>query len=180
MSAEARPGANPSARYSAMVITCSTRAAAGTYEDRSGPLLVAGLRELGLACEDAVVVPDGPEVGQALRGALAAGVDLVVTTGGTGLSPSDSTPEQTAPLLDRQVPALAAAIVAKGVAAGVPTAVLSRGLVGIAGRTLVVNLPGSRGGVKDGLAVLGEVLGHALDQVRGGDHPGGNPTEGPA
>ncbi len=157
----------------AVVITCSTRAAAGTYQDRSGPAAVAGLRALGLDCGDPVVVPDGPPVGAALREALAGAPDVVVTTGGTGLAPDDTTPEETAPLLDREVPALAAAIVDCGVGNGVPTAVLSRGLAGLAGRTLVVNLPGSRGGVADGMAVLGDVLLHALDQIRGGDHTGG-------
>lgn len=154
----------------AVVITCSTRAAAGTYEDRSGRDVVAGLRALGLECADPVVVADGPPVGAALREALAGGPAVVVTTGGTGLSPTDTTPEQTAPLLDRQLPALAAAVVTRGVGNGVPTAILSRGLAGLAGRTLVVNLPGSRGGVADGMSVLGDVLLHALDQIRGGDH----------
>ncbi|MGL5867371.1 MAG: MogA/MoaB family molybdenum cofactor biosynthesis protein, partial [Dermatophilaceae bacterium] len=123
-------------------------------------------------CEvaDAVVVADGPAVGQALAAALAAEPDVILTTGGTGLTPTDGTPEATAPLLDREVPGLAEAIRAQGVAAGVPTAVLSRGVAGLAGRTLVVNLPGSSGGVRDALAVLAEVLPHAVSQARGGDH----------
>lgn len=155
----------------AVVITCSDRAARGTYLDRSGPLLAQGLRDLGFAVEESVVVPDGDPVGRALSEALATEPALVVTTGGTGIGPRDTTPEQTAALLDRQVPGLAQAIVAHGLANGVATAALSRGLVGVAGTTLVVNLPGSRGGVSDGLAVLGPVVDHALDQIAGGDHP---------
>jgi molybdenum cofactor biosynthesis protein B len=159
----------------AVVVTVSDRAARGAYEDRSGPLLAAGLVELGFAVEMPVVVPDEAEqITAALRAALAAGADLVVTTGGTGLAPRDVTPEATAPVLDREIPGLAEALRAAG-RDKVPTAVLSRGLAGTAGRALVVNLPGSTGGVRDGLGVLGAVVGHALDQLRGGgDHqPGG-------
>ncbi|MGL5851273.1 MAG: MogA/MoaB family molybdenum cofactor biosynthesis protein [Phycicoccus sp.] len=154
----------------AVVVTCSTRAAAGVYPDRGGALLVETLRGWGCGVADAVVVADGPAVGEALAAALATEPDVVLTTGGTGLTPTDGTPEATAPLLDREVPGLAEAIRAHGVAAGVPTAVLSRGLAGLAGRTLVVNLPGSSGGVRDALAVLAEVLPHAVSQTRGGDH----------
>lgn len=154
----------------AAVVTCSTRAAGGVYPDRGGALIVGTLRGWGCTVDEPVVVPDGPAVGEALAAALAAGPDLLLTTGGTGLTPTDGTPEATRPLLEREVPGLAEAIRARGVAQGVPTAVLSRGLAGLAGRTLVVNLPGSSGGVKDALAVLADVLPHALDQVRGGDH----------
>lgn len=154
----------------AAVVTCSTRAAGGVYPDRGGALITETLRGWGCVVDEPVVVPDGPAVGEALAAALAAGPDLLLTTGGTGLTPTDGTPEATRPLLEREVPGLAEAIRARGVAQGVPTAVLSRGLAGLAGRTLVVNLPGSTGGVKDALAVLAEVLPHALDQVRGGDH----------
>ncbi|MBM6402128.1 MogA/MoaB family molybdenum cofactor biosynthesis protein [Phycicoccus sonneratiae] len=152
------------------VVTCSTRAAAGVYPDRGGALIVEALRGWGASVDDPVVVPDGPAVAAALAEALASGPDLLLTTGGTGLTPTDGTPEATRALLDREVPGLAEAVRARGVAQGVPTAVLSRGLAGLAGRTLVVNLPGSSGGVKDALAVLAEVLPHALDQVAGGDH----------
>ena len=153
----------------ARVITASNRAAAGVYADRGGPIIVEWLRERGYAAPDPVVAPDGEPVGEALRAAVADGVDVVITTGGTGISPSDATPEVTRAVLDYEVPGLADAIRAAG-APTVPTAVLSRGLTGVAGRTLVVNLPGSTGGVRDGLAVLADVLDHAVDQLRGGDH----------
>ncbi len=156
--------------YTARVITCSDRAARGVYSDRTGPLIVAQLLSWDLTCDDPIVVRDGPDVGEALRTALADRVDVVVTTGGTGLGPRDQTPEQTRPLLDREIPGVAEAIRSAGVAAGVPTAMLSRGLAGLAGSTFIVNLPGSVGGVRDALAVLGPVLEHALDQARGGDH----------
>jgi molybdenum cofactor synthesis domain-containing protein len=155
----------------ALVVTVSNRAAAGIYEDRGGPVLVDGLREMGFDVTGPRVVRDGEDVSDALAQAVAERFDVVLTTGGTGLTPGDLTPEMTRPLLDREVPGLAAAIRAHGQAQGVPAAALSRGLAGVAGRTLIVNLPGSPGGCRDGIAVLRAVLPHAVDQVHGGDHP---------
>ncbi len=154
----------------ATVIAASNRAAAGVYEDTTGPLIVAALEEAGYEVTGPVVVPDGEPVGAAIREAVAAGARAVITTGGTGLTPTDLTPEVTRPLLDREVPGVAEAIRAYGVAHGVPTAALSRGVAGVAGQAFVVNLPGSRGGVKDGLAVVVPLLRHAVEQIVGSDH----------
>jgi molybdenum cofactor synthesis domain-containing protein len=155
----------------ALAVTVSNRAAAGVYEDRSGPVLVQLLQAAGCEVDGPVVVPDGDPVEAALRDGVAAGYDVVVTTGGTGLTPLDLTPEMTRKVIDREIPGIADAIRREGEAAGVPDALLSRAVAGLAGQTLIVNLPGSSGGVRDGLAVLSRVLGHAVDQAHGGDHP---------
>lgn len=160
----------------AAVITASNRSARGQREDSSGRLLADLLRELGCEVGEPTVVPDDvPAIQGAVRSALDAGADVVLTTGGTGVSPTDVTPEATRPLLEREVPGIAEAIRLAS-RDRVPTSVLSRGLVGTVGRALVVNLPGSPGGVRDGMDVLAPILGHVLSQLRGGDHaPGGGP-----
>jgi len=154
----------------ARVITSSTRAAADVWEDRSGPVLVEGLDALGFDVDAPVVVADGEPLLVALREAVDEGFDLVVTTGGTGHTPMDLTPEVTRQVIERESPGLAEAIRAYGVSHGVPTAILSRGIAGIAATTLIVNAPGSPGGARDAIAALGPVLMHAVDQVHGGDH----------
>ncbi|HEY6795487.1 MAG TPA: molybdopterin-binding protein, partial [Kineosporiaceae bacterium] len=130
-----------------------------------------GLQAMGFTVDGPQVVPDGDPVAAALRAAVEAGYDVVLTTGGTGLTPTDRTPEATRSVLEAEIPGIAEAIRDHGVRHGVSTAMLSRGLAGRAGRTLVVNLPGSTGGCEDGIAVLARVLPHAVDQIHGGDHP---------
>ncbi len=161
-------GDAPAARGTAVVIVSSTGAAAGTREDRTGPMIVDWLTTQGYTVDSPVVVADA-DIAGALGGAVAGAPALVITTGGTGIHPQDRTPEATRTVLDRELPGVAEAIRAAGRAV-TPTAALSRALAGIAGSTIVVNLPGSPGGVSDGLAVLGTLLPHLHDQIGGAGH----------
>jgi cyclic pyranopterin phosphate synthase len=151
----------------AVVLVASTRAAAGERPDATGPVIADWLRGHGLRPE-VRVVPDAGVL-PALRDAVRARPAVILTTGGTGVSPTDRTPDATRAVLDRELPGVAEAIRAAGTAS-TPTAALSRALAGLAGPTIVVNLPGSVGGVRDGLAVLDGLLPHLRQQLAGGDH----------
>ena len=162
----------PETRRTARVIVASTSAAAGEAADRTGPVIAAWLLERGFETPAPLVVADGAPVGEAVRQALAEGAEAVLTTGGTGISPSDATPEAVDPLLDVRLPGLIEELRRRGVAAGLPSAVLTRGVAGFAGRAFVMTLPGSPGGVRDGLAVLDPLLEHLLGQRAGSPRTG--------
>ncbi|GAA1687525.1 MogA/MoaB family molybdenum cofactor biosynthesis protein [Microbacterium sediminicola] len=154
----------------AAVITASDRAASGERPDATGPELIARLAAAGYACDAAIVIPDGEEsVADALRAALDSGARLVVTTGGTGVGPRDRTPEGTRPVLERELPGIPELLRREG-AESTPFAVLTRGIAGVTGEALIVNLPGSTRGAIEGLGALLPLVPHVLDQLRGGDH----------
>jgi molybdenum cofactor synthesis domain-containing protein len=156
----------------AAVICFSDRSAAGTRPDESGPIAVAALREAGFECDDAVIVSDGADnVERALTAEIMAGVKLVITTGGTGVSPRDQTPEGTARVVTRELPGIAEELRRRG-AAEKPAAILTRGIAGAVDPhgALVVNLPGSPAAVASGMPVVMSVARHVLDQLTGGDH----------
>ena len=167
----ARDQAAASAEHEAVVVTCSNRSATGEREDISGPLLVAALGDAGFdVASDAIVVADDEaEIGALLTRLADAGHRLIVTTGGTGLTPTDVTPAATRRVIEREAPGLAELMRAAGLAS-TPMAALSRGVVGTRGRTLIANLPGSPKGASESLAALLPVVRHALDQLAGGDH----------
>jgi molybdenum cofactor synthesis domain-containing protein len=154
----------------AVVITASNRASAGVYADTSGEILSAGLTKLGYELKDPIVIPDNiSQIQAAIELSLAGNVDLIVTTGGTGVSPHDVTPEATAPLIKKLLPGIPEAFRAYS-RDRVPTTDLSRGLAGVTGSSLIINLPGSPGGVKDGLVIIERLAGHIHDQIAGVDH----------
>lgn len=159
----------------AIVITASDGVAAGVREDESGGAVAGRLEALGFAVDRRAVPDDRGRLEAALVEA-AADHDLIVTTGGTGLTPRDVTPEATRAVLDRDVPGLAEAMRAAG-RASTPLADLSRGLVGVRGRTLIVNVPGSPRGAIESLAAIETVLGHALDTIAGPYDHGARPVE---
>ena len=154
----------------AAVLTVSDRSAAGRREDTAGPVAVEALQAAGFSCETATIVPDGADaVESALRGLLASGIRLVITTGGTGVAPRDVTPEGTARVVERELPGIAEELRRRGAQAK-PAALLTRGIAGVAGSALVVNLPGSPAAVAEGMPLVVSLAGHVLDQLDGGDH----------
>ena len=159
---------------SAIVITASNRATAGVYKDLSGRALKEGLTKLGYQVMGHKLVQDDVhQISTTIKSALADGIDLIVTTGGTGISPTDLTPEATKPLLEKELPGFAEAMRSYS-REKVPTADLSRGLAGVNGKSLIINLPGSPGAVKDGLVIIERLAGHIHDQLAGNDHSESN------
>ncbi len=156
----------------ACVITVSDRSSAGEREDEGGPLAVGLLRDAGWHCPEPQVIPDGAEsVADALRRAVARGVRLIVTTGGTGVGPRDETPEGTRQVITRELPGIAEELRRSGLS-DTPLSILSRGLAGVVdpAGALIVNLPGSPKAVAAGVPVILTVAGHAVQQTAGGDH----------
>lgn len=154
----------------AAVITASNRASQGLYADTSGEILCDGLQSLGYDVGPTTVIPDDVElIRAAIQSSLDAGIDLIVTTGGTGISQFDVTPEATAPLIERLLPGIPEALRAHS-REKVPTADLTRGIAGVTGKSLIINLPGSPGGVRDGLVIIERLASHVHDQIAGMDH----------
>lgn len=154
----------------AAVVTVSDRSAAGLRDDAAGPVAVAALREAGFDCGDATVVPDGADaVERALRELLGTGIRFIVTSGGTGIGPRDETPEGTARVIDKHLPGIAEELRRAGLAA-TPMSMLTRGLAGVAGEALIVNLPGSPKAVAEGMPIVLSTAGHVLSQLHGEDH----------
>jgi molybdenum cofactor synthesis domain-containing protein len=151
----------------AVVVTVSDRSAAGVRDDQSGPLAAELLTAQGFDVTRDLAPDEAPAITAALRAAVAGGADLVITTGGTGLAPRDVTPEATMALIDRPAVGIADLIRRAG---SVPTAALSRGVAGVSGRTLIVNLAGSTGAVREGITALEPLLAHAVSQLAGHDH----------